>query len=284
MQKIDITAKDGANIPTIFYEAENESKKGVAIICHGFGEHAASYLEYAENLWRAGYASVILNQRGHGKPPANSKKFHGLIPKYQCFVDDVISVTNKVKEMIPNSPLFLIGHSMGGNIAVNTLLRMPASEASRFSCAVMESAWLGFHKPAKLHTTCMVGFLNLVAPDYTVSAKINYSDISADEKRSAGYEKDPLYHGTISVRMLYGIAAAGRYAVKNANRLSVPTLLAYADNEVIVSNKAMLEFADRAGDIVTVKEYDSNHAIHNDKSNELYFRDVIEFIDLHCGK
>ena len=281
MQKIDIVAKDGAIVKAIFYEVDNESKKGVIIICHGFGEHSGAYLEFAEILWKAGYASAILDQRGHGTFPVTPEKFQGQIPQYRCFVDDVLSVAQKVLETAPDTKLFLYGHSMGGNIAVNTLLQANETQARQFSCAVFEAPWFGLYKPLDGLKKSMINFLKIIAPTFTVSSKIDHGELSADEERSAGYGKDPLYHSRISVRMLTGIMEACDYALSNAKRLPIPIFLAYADKETVVCNKTIKKFAENAGDIVTLKEYKSHHSIHNDESRELFSRDVIEFFDLH---
>jgi len=282
MQRVDIIAKDGALIPTVFHEVDNAKKKGIVIICHGFGEHSGGYSAVAETMWKGGYACAVFDQRGHGTPPKNAKKFRGIIPRYQCFVDDVMSVAGRVREIAPDVPTALYGHSMGGNIALNTILQGDAELSEIFRCAVIEVPWLGLYKPATPFTAFLIRVMNIVAPNHTVSTKVNHDEISTEEEKSAGHRDDPLNHSTISMRMLTGIVKACGYALDNAKNLSVPTFLAYADNDTIVSNEAIIEFAKKAGDIVTIKEYESNHAIHNDKSSEKFFHDVIKFLDEHC--
>jgi len=278
-EHIIITAKDGAEIPAITYNVEDGSKKGVIVVCHGFGEHSGSYIEHAERLWQGGYASIIPDQRGHGKPPDGVKKWHGLIPDYQCFIDDIVSVTETVKEMAPGVPIALYGHSMGGNIVINTLLRLPPEQVSTYFCAVLESPWLELYKPLNPPMICLLRFLNRIVPDFTVFRKLKHSDLSSDEEKRGGYSKDPYYHGLISMRMITGVIDACSYALANAARMPVKSFMAYADNDLVVSTKAMLDFAAKAGDIITVKEYASNHAIYNDVKRESYCRDLISFLD-----
>ncbi len=95
-ETINIKAKDGANILADVYGPENASAKAVIIVCHDFGEHAGMYEEFAGRMRQAGYASVILTQRGHGllsENPKERKKRQGIIPGYQCFWDNVEAVT-----------------------------------------------------------------------------------------------------------------------------------------------------------------------------------------------
>jgi len=281
MQKIDVPAKDGALIPTIFYNVEESDKKAIVVICHGFGEHSASYIELAETFWKAGYASVIHDQRGHGTPPEGVKAWRGLIPNYQCFIDDVVSVTEAARKMSPDVPIILFGHSMGGNIVTSTLLKLPPEQAKTYACAVLESPWFGLHVSPGIVMKCMVAILNRIAPKVTIVNKLNHEDLSSNKERAEGYLTDPLYHGVISMRMISGILKACGYALENADRLPVPVYLAYAGGEKVVSNTAIKEFAEKAGDTVELKEYDSCHAIHNDDNRETYCRDVAAFFDAH---
>jgi alpha-beta hydrolase superfamily lysophospholipase len=278
-EHMEIKAKDGMIIPAISYHINDSSKKAIVIISHGFGEHSGSYREHAERLWQGGYASVILDQRGHGKPPEGQDKWHGTIPHYQCFIDDIVSVTDAIKKMMPDVTVAIYGHSMGGNIILNVLLKLPPEKAKEYFCAVVESPWLDLHNPINPVMHGLIKIMNVISPNYRTYRKLNHDDISSDKERNQGYDKDPYYHGFISARMINGIIEACSYALKNAANLPVKAYLAYAKHERIVSNEAIFDFISKAGDMLTVKEYDSHHAIYNDIRRDEYCHDVIAFLD-----
>jgi len=279
VEYINVNAKDGALIPVMTCNLNDSSKKGVIIVCHGFGEHAAAYTEHAERLWQGGYACVVPDQRGHGKPPEGKSKWHGLIPDYQCFLDDVLSVTDAVKKIAPDVPVAIYGHSMGGNIVINTLLSLPAAQASLYTCAMLESPWLELYEPISPVTKYTAKILSQIAPDFTHHRELKHDKLSSDIEKKQGYSKDPYYHGVISMRMLAGIIGGCENAMENAANLPVKTYLAYAENELVVSNIKIHEFAEKAGDMVITKEYASNHAIYNDVMREPYCKDLIAFLD-----
>jgi alpha-beta hydrolase superfamily lysophospholipase len=279
MQTLKVTAKDGSVISATTVCIDDDSRKAVVIICHGFGEHSGSYTELAGVFQKAGYASITPNLRGHGEPPEGAKKWHGIIPGYQCFIDDLVSLTDAIRKTTPNIPIILYGHSMGGNIVINTLLRLPPEQASAYACAVLEAPWLELYDPLGSLETRAIKILSRVIPNFRIKRKMVHENLSSDTDRADGYTKDPLYHGYISMRMISGILDSCAYAMENAARLPISAYIAYADNERVVCNKEIREFAKKAGDIATVKEYKSNHAIHNDLSREEYFRDVIAYID-----
>jgi len=282
MQRITVTAKDGTAINAEARNFEQGSIKGIVVISHGFGEHGAMYAEVAETLGQAGYACLLFDQRGHGAPPGMPpellKKHFGVTPSYECLLDDIVSVTVAARQMAPDAPVALYGHSMGGNIVINTLLRDPGG----YSCAVLEAPWLGLYKE---QNPLIVGFARVagkLSPGLATVNKLKPEVLTSIQERMEAYISDPLYHGRISFRLFTGVKNGCANALKNAPSLSIPLFLAYAENDTVLSSEAALRFAEGAGDAATVRGYDSRHAIHNDKDRDRYFSDVIAFLDKYC--
>jgi len=278
MKKTAITAKDGASISAHMYNVDPDVK-GIVIVSHGFGEHAVMYSELADTLVNAGYGCILFDQRGHGEPPDDRKKWFGIIPGYECFLDDIVCVTEEAKLMAPGLPVILYGHSMGGNIVANELLR----DGTGYACAVLEAPWLALYKELSPPAVQITKLIGRISPGFTIVNKLSPGVLTSDESRAKGYVDDPLYHNTISFRMFSGIKNGCVNALANAKRLPVPTFVAYAENDKVLSNKEILQFAADAGDMATLRGYDSCHAIHNDVMREEYFRDVIAFMDANTA-
>ena len=290
-KEFSITAKDGVKIPALIYNGNDggmageelfKTRKGAVIIIHGFGEHAMSYRELAGRLGQAGYASVIFDQRGHGNlsdyPSEKRMKYCGIIPNYQSFLDDIDAVADEIKQRMPDMPVVLYGHSMGGNIAANYLLTRRQSD---FVCAVLESPWFGLYKEVSPLTAVAAKLLGHLSPALATVSKLPQSDVTGDTVKADEMKNDPLYHNRISFRMFSGIRKGCIYAINNAARLSIPTYLAYAKDERIVCNKAIREFYGKCGDNVKIKEYESCHAIHNDVKRNDFYKDIIDFLNGH---
>jgi len=280
MDKITIKAKDGAMIrANVYYPGEGPAK-GVVIVCHGFGEHSNSYGELADHLARAGFASVVFDARGHGDLPEqyvkNPKRFYGIIPGYESFLDDIDDVAVWVKQELPGVPVSLYGHSMGGNIALNYLLKRGQSE---FASAVIESPWLGLYKEVGPFTALLSKVVGRITPNVSVRSRLEPEDITSHEPKAKEIEDDPNYHKRISLRMFSGIRDACAYAVKNAGALKLPTYLAIADNDRIVCNDAIRRFTGGCGANVIIGRYESYHAIHSDRNGARFYEDVITFLN-----
>ncbi|MCL2221230.1 MAG: lysophospholipase [Oscillospiraceae bacterium] len=283
-KSISVPAKDGHAIHTLSVGMDKSEKKAIIIISHGFSEHSGSYLEISQELCSAGFACLVPDQRGHGVPPEGIKKWHGIIPNYQSFIDDIAAVTNTARELSPGIPIALYGHSMGGGIVLNTLLRMSKEQQAQYLCAVVEAPWLGLYEEFSPLTRGLLGMLSIIVPKARMKRPPSNENLSSDSERAKGITEDEFYHGYLSFHMLKEIMDACDYAMENVQQLSVPTLLALAEKEVVVNNDAMREFAKKAGEIVTLKEYDSLHAIHNDDKRDIFCKDMIDFIDSHLLK
>jgi alpha-beta hydrolase superfamily lysophospholipase len=259
--------------------AATKPVKGAVVICHGFGEHDGSYGELTETLGRAGYAGAVYTQRGHGDLPDKQK---GVISGYKAFLDDLAASIAAAREAYPSVPVMLYGHSMGGNIVTNYLLRRGQQG---IACAVLESPWFGLYKKPNAVLTAAAKGLGAVSLNFAIINELTISDITSDPEKIEWIENDPLYHNRISMRMLSGILKGCAFAKKYASRLTVPVFIAFAENERVVSNAAILQFAGTAaaGTAVTLRGYESCHAIHNDVKRGVFHKDMIAFLDAQTG-
>ena len=73
------------------------------------------------NSGKAGFLAFGHDQVGHGA--SEGKRVY--IDNVDHYVDDVIHHCMEMQEKHQDLPLFLVGHSMGGMIAVRTVLRHP---------------------------------------------------------------------------------------------------------------------------------------------------------------
>jgi len=85
---------DGAAVPTV-------------VFCHGYALSLRSWVFQRRALRAAGYRVVLWDQRGHGQSGAGSKESYE-IDQLGVDLHAVISA------VVPQGPLILVGHSMGG--------------------------------------------------------------------------------------------------------------------------------------------------------------------------
>ena len=124
---------DGLQLFGQGWQPDRESK---AIIClvHGMGEHSGRYRHIANRLNRAGYSMVAFDLRGYGKSPGP----RGHVLSYEAFMRDISSLLEIADQQFPQLPSFLYGHSMGGNLVLNYVLRYKP----RIKGVIVSGPWL----------------------------------------------------------------------------------------------------------------------------------------------
>ena len=111
------TTSDGL---TIYHQAwlPDSDPKAVVLLLHGLAEHSGRYVRFAEALTDAGYGVYALDHRGHGK--SDGKRTY--VKSYADYQRDILQFRRLVEQQHPGLPLFVIGHSMGGNLALGHVL------------------------------------------------------------------------------------------------------------------------------------------------------------------
>jgi acylglycerol lipase len=98
----------------------------------------------------------------------------------------------------------------------------------------------------------------------------------------SAYEEDPLVHDIISARLFVEIHKTGLWALEHATELPLPLLLMHGSADQICSAKASQEFADKAGDKVTLKLWDGMyHEIHNEPGKAQVFAFMLDWLEKH---
>lgn len=268
-----LMAMDGKKIRVARFEPTNKAK-GVIQMIHGFGESIEHYVSIAEFFVEEGYICVIHDQRGFGKEIA--KKQRGVHGEYVYFLMDIDSIRRQIKEWYPTMPVYLFGHSMGGNIALNYLLRVSQKSYKK---AVVESPWLGLYKPMPSVATKVATFLGKRNENWAIPSNIDTTAIAHDEDAVGKLVNDGIYHVRISFKLYAQVTRAGEFALKNAEKIKLPTLIFCAGKDMIVSPSAIRAFTEKADSNVELLEYPNGyHALHMDIGKE-FLKQVVEFIE-----
>ncbi len=134
------------------YLAPHSSPKALIALVHGLGEHSGRYDYVVQTLLNAGYAVSQFDLRGHGQ--SEGKRGHA--PAYEVLLDDIEHFLKHSRTRCPDKPVFLYGHSFGGNLVLNYVLhRQPDLQGVIVSGPSLRTA---FKPPAwKVAILCGVG-------------------------------------------------------------------------------------------------------------------------------
>ncbi len=251
--------------------------KAIVILVHGLGEHTGRYAHVGEALAGAGYALVGFDLRGHGR----SSGRRGDIPDFDRLLDDISDFLTQMRARYPKRPVFLYGHSLGGNLVLDFVLRRtPKVQGVIATAPLLE---VGYKLPAM--RIALARALTMILPGHTEASGLETAALSRDPRVVEAYVRDPLVHDRISVRLFGGMYESGLWLEEHAANFPVPLLLMQGSADRLVSFEATRRFAERAGKRVTWRAWEGwYHEIHNEPQRAKVFEVMVEWMEARLRK
>lgn len=205
-------------------------RRGAVIIVHGYVEYCMRYDHVAVALVRAGYNVLAMDMRGHGR----SQGRRGYVERYAEYVQDVAQMQSKASARWPDLPLFVLGHSNGGLIALRYALGRPANVAG----FVITSPLLGFKVQIPVAKAIAGELMSRVWPTLALPSEIDASDLTHVDDVVAQYRLDPLVFKVATARWFTEARQAFGELLVRARELDQKFLFLVAGGDRIVDPAA----------------------------------------------
>lgn len=246
--------------------------RAVVGVIHGLGEHVHRYEHLADYLHRHGIATIGYDRRGHGR--SGGKKGHTI--SYDAFLDEVASLLVEAEKRYPQLPVFLYGHSMGGNLLLNYVLRRhPNIQGAIVSAPHIRLAF----EPSAV----MVGLGKMmrgIYPGFTQPNGLSVDQLSRDQAVVDAYIADPLVHDRLTAITGMSMLDSGVYLDQYKGNFPVPLLLMHGEADGITSAPASKEFAERVSGDIELKIWDGLfHEIHNEPEQDQVFNLAVSWME-----
>lgn len=266
----------GHDAHRLYYEKHAvKNAKAVLIIVHGVNEHSGRYQPLINALGKK-FTIYLYDHRGHGKSDgvrAHIDSFDQLIADLREFI---AIVKNEEKKKI-----FLVGHSMGGQVVVNYLGKYPQTPVEGF---ITSSA--NFRLSMKINP--LKKFLGMqaagVLPRMKLRNEIDPKYICTDHEVVRDYKRDPLVTKFVTTRLAAEILRNQDSIMNNAGRIKLPALVLHGADDAITDPSASEEFVDLlASRDKSLKLYPGMyHEIFNEKNNQTVFDDINAWLEKHA--
>lgn len=261
---------DGIEIFSQYWQP-TENIKGVIIFIHGLGEHSGRYSQLAGKFSKEGYVFFTCDLRGSGK--SGGKRGH--TPAYECLMADIDYLLKEAKKRFPGQGQFLYGHSLGGNLVLNYSLRHNPS----LKGVIATSPWLKLAFKPPMIKIILGEIIDLFWPSFSQENGISGQALSHDPQIIQDYQKDPLVHNRISVRLFYEAFRAGQWALANNKRFNLPLLLLHGTADKITSPQGSAQFAHGIAQC-TFKLWEGQyHELHNEFIKEEFFGYILSWLN-----
>lgn len=267
-----IRTDDGLELALTIWPARQATPRWTFVVAHGLGEHAGRYQGFSEWFCARGAEVYAADHRGHGR----SGGPRGDSPSLSALVDDLDRVVTFAHPP-PGRPLVLIGHSMGGAIAIAYALAHP----ERIERAVFSAPALRVKQRVPPWMALLGRVMPVVWPTLTLGSGLNTALLSRDPQVVEAYRHDPLVHDRISARLYRETIGRGKDLIALAPQLRTPFLLLHGEADGLIDPRGSAQFFRRAtGGLGTYRSYPGlYHEIFNEPEREQVFADILDWLE-----
>jgi acylglycerol lipase len=211
------------------------------LLVHGYAEHSGRYEWVMDRLAEAGFAVFAPDHRGHGRSARSAKRMADL-ESVDRVMDDLARCRSLARERLSGVPWFLMGHSMGGMLALLFALRHPEA----WNGLVLSAPGVkipAYVSPLLIRVSAVVARLLPLLP----AQDLDYTKVSRDPEVVRKYVSDPLvYTGKMRARTGYEQLRGIREVNAGLERLNLPLLLLHGSEDAIVEPAASQLVCERA--------------------------------------
>lgn len=248
-----LVARDGTRLPLSRWLPDGRVRANV-IALHSFGDYRKSFEELGGWLAARGIAVYAYDQRGFGAAP-----HPGIWPGEAALVDDLADAIAALRAGPggDDAPLFLLGESMGGGVAMIQAARAPAGIDGLILAepAVREGIYFRYFWDAALWTAARM------APAASVSvSRTWHRDLSPAAQARLG--DDPLVVREVRADTYDGLIDLTDLATAAAERIATRTLLLFGRGTGIVKKRSLCyAFEDLDGDVIGIQYPGAPHLL-----------------------
>lgn len=203
-----------------------EQPKVVIVIIHSAFENHRWYAWLIEKLMTEGYHVVMGDLPGHEEGSKFTRVHDELIDEYLLFIKQLMKSALQY-----HLPVFIIGHGLGGTLAIQFL------RSTKMECAglVLTAPWLQLHKHSNLLTSALAS-MN-IAPSKKVSMEFDRRLFTRNSDGFLEMEDDVPYHSNVTVRWYRDIQQLMKNLMTQDKTLSLPILLITPNQDKVADSE-----------------------------------------------
>lgn len=250
--------------------------RAILIIVHGFGEHSGRYMNVINTLIPENIAIYALDHRGHGK----SEGKENYINHFSDYFADLETFEKMVLDEHPETPIFMLGHSMGSLIAAHYMANNDHQD--RYNSLILSGTGADFGPGINGLTLFLARVLSVIAPKLMIPSNLDPNFISRDQEVVDTYINDPLVHfDKISSRLAREMMKHTASMKTAASKITIPTLIQIGSEDDTFapdSRKPLLDALNTEEKELKVYE-GYRHEVYNEIDKEKVLEDLKGWIN-----
>ncbi len=222
--------QDQSHTSINIYQKEDRAKTPILLILPALGVRGSYYAPLAHIIVSAGFGAATMDWRGSGKSSVTvSRKTR--FGYHEIIATELPEVVNCIRDTFPGRPLYLLGHSLGGQIG----LLFAALDRHTISGVIMVAAGSNYYKNLKAPRR-FGRYFNLLLIRWITSL---FGFFPGDKLGFAGKESKTMIRDWLQEAM------SGRYSVRNSvhdferllRQIDIPVLFITLFKDTFVTEK-----------------------------------------------
>jgi len=269
-------AADGRNHALETWAPEGDPW-AVVVAVHGFNDYRRAFEKPGEYFADNGVLVLAYDQRGFGQDQKA-----GYWAKKEVLKSDLETVLTLARSSYPDLPLFVLGESMGGAVALYTLAGREDAADGLILVAPAVWGWRPvniLYKPALWLTAHIMPGKKFTGKNLKLEPSDNIDALIA-------LSEDPNVIKKTRLDAILGLARMMKHGMKAAPEIRLPTFLVYGDRDDLVPAKMSRKLWGKLPEGLKVrKTYDRGyHLLLRDCQATLVWNDILLFIGEKAGR
>ncbi|RQW84320.1 MAG: alpha/beta hydrolase [Methylococcus sp.] len=217
---------DGTILPVRSWWPTGRQPTAIIVALHGFNDYGRAFEPPGRFLSQKGVAVIAYDQRGFGNAPGR-----GWWAGAETYASDLLAVIGQIRRRYPGLPVFVLGESMGGAVA---MVALTDRDAPGVSGLILSAPAVWSRDMMPWYQRAVLALFSATLPDLELTGsglKIQASDNIA-MLRALG--RDPLVIKGTRVDAIEGLANLMDLAQARAPRLRIPTLVLYGERDQVI--------------------------------------------------
>lgn len=267
---------DATELPLKIWESSQQQPEAVIIALHGFNDYSHFFQQPGYYFSQQRITSYAYDQRGFG-----GSLNRGLWAGVNTYIDDLNCFIGQVAEFHPNTPIYLLGESMGGAIVISTVAQS-TQPAIKGIILAAPAIWTRQSMPWYQNT--LLWTLSHTVPWLTLTGESLEIMPSDNIEMLRALSKDPLIIKETRVESIYGLVNLMDHALSSTGEISTNILLLYGEKDEIIPKEPTYQFSQNLknnGDTAhTIAFYENGyHMLLRDLQAPILWDDITAWIN-----
>ena len=227
---------DGQLLPLRKWLPQGQAK-AVILALHGFNDYSNA-LDGPGTIWaKLGIATYAYDQRGFGAAPGR-----GRWPGRATLAADAASASRILRRLYPGVPLYLLGESMGGAVAIIAMTGESGTPIPDVDGVILLAPAVWGRPTMDLLPRVALWIGVRVAPGLTLTGRGLHIQASDNIPMLRALARDPLVIKDTRIDTIWGLVNLMDAALASAPRLRAPLLLMYGAEDEIIPKRPIRRF------------------------------------------